>query len=77
MQAKYDQTVRQQQADIQKEDFSDMVAEHSAKAAKVCIICIVIAGVKQLTCACISEVLLNRKIFICVVLFVVKFANSL
>lgn len=35
MQAKYDQTVRQQQADIQKEDFSDMVAEHSAKAAKV------------------------------------------
>ena len=50
MQAKYDQTVRQQQADIQKEDFSDMVAEHSAKAAKVCIsICIVIAGVKQVT----------------------------
>ena len=35
MQAKYEQTVRQQQADIQKEDFSDMVAEHSAKAAKV------------------------------------------
>lgn len=35
MQAKYEQTMRAQQADIQKEDFSDMVAEHSAKAAKV------------------------------------------
>lgn len=34
MQAKYEQTVRAQQANIQKEDFSDMVAEHSAKAAK-------------------------------------------
>lgn len=41
MQAKYEQTVRQQQADIQKEDFSDMVAEHSAKAAKVSHSCFV------------------------------------
>lgn len=35
MQAKYDQTMKQQQANDPKEDFSDMVAEHSAKAAKV------------------------------------------
>jgi len=36
MQAKYDQTMRQQ-TEIQKEDLSDMVAEHAAKAAKVSI----------------------------------------
>lgn len=35
MQAKYERTVRAQQTDVQKEDFSDMVAEHAAKASKV------------------------------------------
>ena len=31
MQAKYDQTMREQQSQIEKEDLSDMVAEHAAK----------------------------------------------
>ena len=35
MQAKYDQTMREQQSQIEKEDLSDMVAEHAAKQ-KVC-----------------------------------------
>ena len=35
MQAKYDQTVREQQSQLEKEDLSDMVAEHAAKQ-KVC-----------------------------------------
>lgn len=34
MQAKYDQTVREQQAQIEKEDLSDMVAEHNVKQQK-------------------------------------------
>jgi len=35
MQAKYEQTVREQQSQIEKEDLSDMVAEHAAKQQKV------------------------------------------
>ena len=35
MQAKYDETVREQQSHLEKEDLSDMVAEHAAKASKV------------------------------------------
>ena len=31
MQAKYDQTLREQQSQLEKEDLSDMVAEHAAK----------------------------------------------
>lgn len=31
MQAKYDQTMREQQSQLEKEDLSDMVAEHAAK----------------------------------------------
>ena len=31
MQAKYDQTVKEQQSQLEKEDLSDMVAEHAAK----------------------------------------------
>ena len=31
MQAKYDQTVREQQSQLEKEDLSDMVAAHAAK----------------------------------------------
>lgn len=31
MQAKYDQTVREQQSQLEKEDLTDMVAEHAAK----------------------------------------------
>ncbi|XP_071079452.1 splicing factor 3B subunit 2-like [Haliotis cracherodii] len=34
MQAKYDQTVREQQSQLEKEDLSDMVAEHAAKQKK-------------------------------------------
>lgn len=37
MQAKYEQTVREQQSQIEKEDLSDMVAEHAAKQQKVCL----------------------------------------
>jgi len=35
MQAKYEQTVREQQSQLEKEDLSDMVAEHAAKQQKV------------------------------------------
>ena len=35
MQAKYDQTLREQQSQLEKEDLSDMVAEHAAKQSKV------------------------------------------
>ena len=35
MQAKYDQTLKEQQSQLEKEDLSDMVAEHAAKQ-KVC-----------------------------------------
>ena len=35
MQAKYEQTVREQQSHLEKEDLSDMVAEHAAKQQKV------------------------------------------
>lgn len=31
MQAKYDQTMREKQNQLEKEDLSDMVAEHAAK----------------------------------------------
>lgn len=31
MQAKYDQTMREKQSQLEKEDLSDMVAEHAAK----------------------------------------------
>jgi len=31
MQAKYEQTVREQQSQLEKEDLSDMLAEHAAK----------------------------------------------
>ena len=31
MQAKYDQTMKEQQSQLEKEDLSDMVAEHAAK----------------------------------------------
>ena len=31
MQAKYDQTLKEQQSQLEKEDLSDMVAEHAAK----------------------------------------------
>ena len=31
MQAKYEQTVQEQQSQLEKEDLSDMVAEHAAK----------------------------------------------
>ena len=31
MQAKYDETMREQQSQLAKEDLSDMVAEHAAK----------------------------------------------
>ena len=31
MQAKYDETMREQQSQLEKEDLSDMVAEHAAK----------------------------------------------
>ena len=31
MQAKYEQTVKEQQSQLEKEDLSDMVAEHAAK----------------------------------------------
>ncbi|XP_056020505.1 splicing factor 3B subunit 2-like [Ostrea edulis] len=34
MQAKYDQTMREQQSQLEKEDLSDMVAEHAAKQKK-------------------------------------------
>lgn len=34
MQAKYDQTLREQQSQLEKEDLSDMVAEHAAKQKK-------------------------------------------
>ncbi|KAK2163247.1 hypothetical protein LSH36_83g04088 [Paralvinella palmiformis] len=34
MQAKYEQTVREQQSQLEKEDLSDMVAEHAAKQQK-------------------------------------------
>merc|ERR1712168_1095087 len=34
MQAKYDQTVKEQQNILRKEDLSDMVAEHAAKQQK-------------------------------------------
>lgn len=35
MQAKYEQTVREQQSQLEKEDLSDMVAAHAAKQQKV------------------------------------------
>ena len=35
MQAKYEQTVKEQQSHLEKEDLSDMVAEHAAKQSKV------------------------------------------
>ena len=35
MQAKYEQQVREQQSQLEKEDLSDMVADHAAKQAKV------------------------------------------
>lgn len=35
MQAKYDETVREQQSQLEKEDLSDMVAAHAAKQ-RVC-----------------------------------------
>ncbi len=35
MQAKYEQTVKEQQSQLEKEDLSDMVAEHAAKQSKV------------------------------------------
>ncbi len=35
MQAKYEQTVKEQQSHLEKEDLSDMVAEHAAKQQKV------------------------------------------
>ena len=35
MQAKYEETMREQQSQLQKEDLSDMVAEHAAKQSKV------------------------------------------
>ncbi len=35
MQAKYEQTVKEQQSQLEKEDLSDMVAEHAAKQTKV------------------------------------------
>merc|ERR1719481_359412 len=34
MQAKYEQTVREQQSQLEKEDLSDMVAAHAAKQRK-------------------------------------------
>ena len=37
MQAKYDQTMREQQSQLEKEDLSDMVAEHAAKQQKVAL----------------------------------------
>jgi hypothetical protein len=39
MQAKYEETMREQQSQIEKEDLSDMVAEHAAKQSKVSIVC--------------------------------------
>ena len=38
MQAKYDQQVREQQSQLEKEDLSDMVADHAAKQAKVSVL---------------------------------------
>ena len=35
MQAKYEQTMKEQQLQVEKEDLSDMVAEHAAKQQKV------------------------------------------
>ena len=35
MQAKYEHQVREQQSNLEKEDLSDMVADHAAKQAKV------------------------------------------
>ncbi len=40
MQAKYDQTIRDQQSQLEKEDLSDMVAEHAAKQQKVWSVCV-------------------------------------
>ena len=40
IQAKYDQQMREQQSQLEKEDLSDMVADHAAKQAKVGDICI-------------------------------------
>ena len=40
MQAKYDETMREQQSHLEKEDLSDMVAEHAAKASKVMRLCV-------------------------------------
>lgn len=37
MQAKYDQTLREQHGVIEKEDLTDMVADHAARQNKVCL----------------------------------------
>ena len=44
MQAKYEQSVKEQQSQLRKEDLSDMVAEHAAKQQKVCVGLIVCSG---------------------------------
>ena len=44
MQAKYEQTVREQQSQLEKEDLSDMVAEHAAKQQKVVAALLLVSG---------------------------------
>lgn len=42
MAARYEQTLREQQGNLAKEDFSDMVAEHAAKQKVILLVCFLI-----------------------------------
>lgn len=44
MTQKYEERVREQQAQVEKEDFSDMVAEHAAKQKVGRVLCPMIGG---------------------------------